>query len=311
MNAFLEPEPPANVRPETAGEPRAARNLDLAAEGCPKPAAGAWPGQEHTHTADQAANDDQTTSVGGLRAQLRTLGEMFADHQAYRIAFANRARNEALDHAVYAERVKTLEALERGLALDLVRTFRKLYPAHAAWAKATQGIGEHTIARLLASTGHPRIADPHHWEGEGAKRVLVADEPYTRNVAKFWAYCGHGDPTRKRRKGMTAADGAALGNPHAKKLAWLLATSTIKCTGQKNSRRSPYRDVYDQAREHYEERDWTDGHRHAAAIRKTAKAILKDLWLVEPAELAPSSAADPSNPNVEAPAMVASPEEPK
>lgn len=43
--------------------------------------------------------------------------------------------------------------------------------------------------------------------------------------------------------------------------------------------RSPYRDVYDAAKETWAERDTSDGHKHMHALRVTAKAILKDIWI--------------------------------
>ena len=73
---------------------------------------------------------------------------------------------------------------------------------------------------------------------------------------------------------MTASDAASLGSPRAKMIVHLMAECCMK------QRTSPYRVVYDEARMDYESRDWTDGHRHNAALRKTAKAILKDLWVV-------------------------------
>ena len=105
-----------------------------------------------------------------------------------------------------------------------------------------------------------------------------------RSVSQLWSYCGHGDPARKRRAGMTAEEAAAMGNPQAKMLTRLLAECCMKQNGgtDKNGKArlpSPYRAVYDEARMDYEARDWTDGHRHNAALRKTGKAILKDLWL--------------------------------
>lgn len=46
-------------------------------------------------------------------------------------------------------------------------------------------------------------------------------------------------------------------------------------------RRSPYRDVYDEARERYVDRpEWTLGHQHNAALRLVGKTILRDLWVV-------------------------------
>jgi hypothetical protein len=110
--------------------------------------------------------------------------------------------------------------------------------------------------------------------------VLVADPPFERSVSQLWSYCGHGDPTRRRRKGMTADDAAAMGNPALKTAVWQIAVACTKQVGTARSRRSPYRDVYDVARLTYADRDWTDAHRHAAALRKVGKEILRDLWKV-------------------------------
>jgi hypothetical protein len=262
------------------------------------------------------------------------------------------------------------------VGLAMRRSFRRAAPEVVAWLKtdATVGIGEHLLARLLGTIGHPVLAQPHHWEGEGADRVLVDDEPFKRNVAKLWAYCGVGDPARKRRVGMTAEDATALGNPRAKMLVRLIAEGCIKQVGstkvgpeslaesstdvegvesiprstsvdqatdaldvlntfpgeaamgtqpipssplpgnlsagvvtslpksiefaptpaepiddaqmvaesrRSSRRRSPYRDVYDQARTLYATRDgWSLMHQHNAALRKVSKEVLKDLWLV-------------------------------
>ena len=45
---------------------------------------------------------------------------------------------------------------------------------------------------------------------------------------------------------------------------------------------SPYRSVYDSAREYYEQvhPEWTKAHRHSASIRKMIKVWLSHVWLV-------------------------------
>lgn len=226
--------------------------------------------------------------------ELRVFAELYADVQQTRIACANRAERGGLDPMVLAAQLQGLKDSEHQLGLALVRCYRRVVPAPIrAWQQATPGIGEHLLARLLGAIGDPRWATPYHWEGEGSERVLVADPPFERNVAKLWAYCGHGDPTRKRRRGMTAEDGAALGNPRAKMLVHLLAEASMKCVGsaavitadsasdpQPTRARSPYRDTYEQSKARYLERgDWTPGHQHAAALRLVGKEILRDLWL--------------------------------
>lgn len=237
-------------------------------------------------------------AAAGYR-ELRVFAELFADVQQTRIACENRAKRGGLDPIILGHHFKGLEQSEHQLKLAMIRCYRRVVdPSIREWQEATTGIGDHTLARLLGAIGHPRHATPHHWEGEGDDRVLIADPPFERNLAKLWAYCGHGDPARRRRKGMTAEDGAALGNPRAKMLVHLLAEAAMKCVGSAaaaaaNSEglspstraRSPYRDVYDQARATYADRtdgdgkEWTPARQHAAALRLVGKEILRDLWL--------------------------------
>lgn len=174
-------------------------------------------------------------------AALRTLAESFEDAQKARIAIQLRTSPKKMKDGttqpapippeVVADALAAMEQAEKKLALAMKRAFRKAMPDVYAWVKETPGIGEHLMARLIGTIGHPVIANPYHWEGNGPDRVLVADDPFVRNVAKLWAYCGHGDPSRKRRKGMSAEDGAALGNPRAKMLTHLLAEGCMKCVG--------------------------------------------------------------------------------
>lgn len=126
-----------------------------------------------------------------------------------------------------------------------------------------------------------------------AGRHLVADEPYQRMVSQLWAYCGVGDPERKRHAGMDKDEALACGKPLAKSLCRLLAESCVKVN------RGPYREVYDLARIRYATRlhkkpcvrcgpsgkpaaegsPWSAAHQHGAALRLVSKEILKDLWL--------------------------------
>ena len=118
---------------------------------------------------------------------------------------------------------------EKKVQLVLVREYRRVVPEPVRdWQKETRGIGEHLLARLLGHIGHPQQTVKHHWEGEGKDRVLVVDGPYRRRVSDLWSYCGHGDPKRRRARGMSAEETAALGNPIAKSLVHLLAESCVK-----------------------------------------------------------------------------------
>jgi hypothetical protein len=286
-----------------------------------------------------AASSGDVSSASAYR-ELRVFAELFADVQQTRIACGHRANRcircmhipkdhqgpcgkedcdcpnlFLLDPGQLKPQLDMLAATEHQLGLAMVRCYRRVVDQNIrTWQQDTTGIGEHLLARLLGTIGHPRHATPYHWEGQGPERVLIADPPFERNVAKLWAYCGHGDPDRKRRKGMTAEDGAALGNPRAKMLVHLLAEAAMKCVGsaainlsapiratqpadaqnagsvarllaaptdtsRPTRARSPYRDTYEEARLRFADRDWTPAHQHAAALRSVGKEILRDLWV--------------------------------
>lgn len=210
-------------------------------------------------------------------AELRTWSEMFADAQAARVACANRAGRAELDAETYKPQLDAMKTAEQSLGLAMRRSYRRVAPEEVVrWQKATVGIGEHLMARLLGEIGHPIHTTVHEWKGEGSDRTLVVVGAMDRQVSDLWSYCGHGDPDRRRRKGMSAEEAAALGSPRAKMLTRLLAEGCMK------QRRSPYRDVYDDRRAQTaaSDRDWSDGHMHSDALRITGKRILQDLWRV-------------------------------
>lgn len=163
--------------------------------------------------------------------ELRVLAECFEDAQKSRIAISNRIGSGQIPAEIAALILASAEDTEHKVRLALRRSFKRSAPVIYAWSKDVPGLGDHLMARLIGTIGHPVYAFPHHWEGEGSERVLVADEPFRRNVAKLWAYCGYGDPSRKRKKGMTADDAIALGNPRAKMILRLLAEACLKCVG--------------------------------------------------------------------------------
>lgn len=176
-------------------------------------------------------DDDLHFDVSSYHA-LRALAEMYSDIQKTRIGIGNRlGRGEGFG-GMFRDHVDGLEAMEHQWQLDLVRQFRKTVPAGVrSWQKTERGIGEPLLARLLGHLGHPRIALPQHWEGTGSNRKLVEDEAYVRTRAQLRAYCGHGDPNRKKFSGMSAEDAFRLGNPRCKMLVHLLAEACAKQPG--------------------------------------------------------------------------------
>lgn len=238
---------------------------------------------------------------------LNLQGSIFDTLQQTRIMLSNRLTNprvkdlaDAYGLTIHLDAIKAAET-EAGKIL------RQLYIAAVpeeilVWQSQSPGVGELLTARLLGRTGHPRMAFPKRWvDGtKGAKLELIDDEPYTRSLRQFWAFCGLGDPLRKRVRNMTQAEALALGDPNAKKIMWNIATSVMRNSGARREQpRTSYRVVYDAARIHYDERlhatpcvrcgpsgkpaqegsQWNDGHKHAAALRKMQKEILRDLWI--------------------------------
>jgi hypothetical protein len=196
-----------------------------------------------------------------------------------------KARGFGLDPSVPAvrtimERLAEVTVSEHTTQLALGRVLRRhaLYP----WIKAQVGLGDKQVARLLGA-----IKDPY-WNGAHGR---------PRTVSELWAYAGF-KPGQRRRKGEQGS-----WSTDAKVRAYLIADKCIMFDGKpdKNGNprpRSPYRDVYDRRRVATADRThdevclrcgpsgkpaavgtpWSAAHRHADALRVTAKALLRDLW---------------------------------
>lgn len=241
---------------------------------------------------------------------LRAAGDEYDAVQRARIRAGNRQdafqRNagDALDerHKSMAEMLGVdiagqLQGLEDDVARALRRVYRKVVPdVIVQWQQAQLGVGDLQFARLLGHLGHPRIAEPSHWEGTGSDRILVAEEPFERTVSQLVAYCGRtGDPMRRKRVGMSAEEAFGGGKPVLKMLTFLIAEAMVKAgvrkLGEPNdsvrydieARKaiSPWGQMYlDLRREHFERLDWTPGHQHSAALHRIAKELVKELWRV-------------------------------
>lgn len=219
---------------------------------------------------------------------LRTLGSLLDDLEAVRVMNANRvgALQRSTGAALPALDVISgqVAAVEHSAELELVRMWRR-HPL-APWAAEYRGLGEKSIARLIAVIGDPAVRTLGHW-GEGREWIIDGYEP--RTLAQLRSYCGHGSPERVKRKGMTQAELMQMGNPRAKKQTWLISTSLLKAGN---------RAVYDEARAKYADAvheracvrcgpagrpaavgtPLSAAHQHARALRATGKAFLADLW---------------------------------
>jgi hypothetical protein len=139
---------------------------------------------------------------------------------------------------------------------------------------ASRGVGAKQLARLLGAIG-----DPYWHTGENRPRT----------VSQLWSYSGLAvrdgqAPRRKRGEKSNWSE-------NARKRTWLIANSCIKTTG-------PFRDIYDMARDRYEDAvheyecircgpagkpaqigsPLSNGHRHARGLRAVGKAVQKAIW---------------------------------
>jgi hypothetical protein len=104
------------------------------------------------------------------------------------------------------------------------------------------------------------------------KVAVHIDIERCQKISSLWRYAGYGvvEGSRERlKKGEKASF-----NRDLKTACWLVARSMIRLN-------SPYRAVYDEARRRYDETrpDWTNGHKHNAALGKMIKVWLSHVWL--------------------------------
>jgi hypothetical protein len=106
----------------------------------------------------------------------------------------------------------------------------------------------------------------------GAKVIAMIDIERATTVSALWRYAGYGVKDGEREK---PVKGEKLHyNARLKTTCYLVATSFLRCN-------SPYRQIYDSAKEFYQTNraEWTKLHVHNAAMRKMIKVWLSHLWL--------------------------------
>lgn len=175
--------------------------------------------------------------------------------QKARIQFSNRldAMQRGVDDPTHADMIERwlhrFEQLEADLDDD-IRAMAQDMPIVDRMI-AVKGVGE-----LLA-----------------VKVASMIDITRADTVSALWKYAGYG-VTNGERDRLQKGEKAPY-NKRLKTTCYLVATSFLKS-------RSPYRDIYDEARDYYERErsDWTKAHRHAAAMRKMTKIWLSHLWVV-------------------------------
>lgn len=217
------------------------------------------------------------------------------------------------DHPEVAKLILTVKALgaaEHDAILNLQRALRK-HPL-APFQKRHKGIGEKQLARLLAVLGDPFWNDLHQrprtvselWAYCGLHVIKTSGgqipcDIHPLNAAGTQPHTGSHLPldhqsarapgvAPKRQRGQRSN-----WSEDARKRTWVIAAAMPKFPG------GHYESVYRQAREKYADAvhpvecvrcgpsgkpapagsPLSDGHKHARAIRITAKEILKGLWI--------------------------------
>jgi hypothetical protein len=189
-----------------------------------------------------------------------------------------------------------IAALEHETVLSLQKAMRK-HPL-GAWQRSQKGVGEKTLARLLACIGDPYVR-------------MDTNQP--RTVSQLWAYCGlHTVPNPDFPADQGAGDThtAAVGgdqlqpnqnvsarrrkgeqsnwSTNAKTRAYLISEALVKAgvrkdpdTGERYALNgSEYGQLYIDRRKHtaVTHPEWTPAHSQNDAMRILSKRLLRNLW---------------------------------
>lgn len=106
-----------------------------------------------------------------------------------------------------------------------------------------------------------------------AKAVSLIDISRAPTISALWRYAGYGLNRNGERDKPTKGEKLKYNN-RLKSTIYNISSSFLKAN-------SPYREIYDIAKEKYEleKTDWTKLHRHLASMRKMSKMFLSHLWL--------------------------------
>lgn len=189
---------------------------------------------------------------------MRMLVDFYNQIQKVRVGMGNRVgaiERGADDHDVesmgrFGDWADMLEKMEH----EIVKEMSGQLDNHPAWPwlKEVRGVGPTLAAKLVA---------------------LIGDISTFDTVSKLWRFAGYAviDGQRERpTKGEQLHYSIRL-----KTTIYLIAESFLRSG-------SPYRKIYDDAKEYYQVNrpEWQKGHIHMASMRKMSKIFLSHLWQV-------------------------------
>lgn len=241
-----------------------------------------------TPPTNESSSPIGSTSAGPTLADplIGMAADVLDDIERVRTANANRLRQltdtSELGHGLTLDnpdvaRLAALVAALQAAEDDAVKNLERIVRRHplGKWAKGITGVGDKQLGRLLAVLRDPAWNDP----GEAP-----------RTFGQLVAYCGL-DPVdgmaRTHRRGAKSN-----WNEAARMRLRLIAAKVIMFA------HSPYRPVYDEARDRYTDAvhvhacvrcgpkgkpaqpgsPLSAGHQHARALRLVMRVILRDLW---------------------------------
>lgn len=222
-----------------------------------------------------------------LHAVMAHYARQLWDAQKDRIVASNRVkameRDGLADYAgpaneVVANYLKIERDIEKILVADARRHFMR------DWIEAQRGIGLPGFARLLGVTGDisrfPTVSKLwkylglHVVDGHAPKRKK--GESWTHTECGFWHLrtCKPDCKTDHHPNCVEGGIGTAYA-PQGRVLCHQLGEAIVKVGGD-----GPYRRAYDERKAYYERErpDWTQAHRHNAAMRFAVKLLVRNLW---------------------------------
>lgn len=232
--------------------------------------------------------------------QLRTAARNYYDAHRFTTRLSNRIKALARQdppkaHPLLEAQLKSAQDARTMLGRDLKKIYKQLMsekcPALLKYQQETVGIGDTYMAQLVGVVGDFKMYTEAWWEEDPTgdeKRVLVMGDEKSVGVREIWAYCGHGDATRKRKRGESQETQFKAGSPYAKTIVHMMAEFALRQNGGEDKNGNPrpctpYYNTYLDARCNAEDRhpEWTKAHQYNHAVRLVGKAILKDIWRVQ------------------------------
>lgn len=190
-----------------------------------------------------------------LYSNLRMLADDYQQVQKLRVAIGNRidacrreADEEGITLTLWRERYGVLLDIEKGIIGEM----RPEIELHPAWPflERVRGISHCLGGQLLG---------------------LIGDIEDFATISKLWRFAV-GAPIEGKVEKPTRGEKLHY-SARLKKTMYVIGTSFLKSN-------SPYRTIYNKAKEYYQaNRDWTKLRIHYASLRKMEKIFLAHLWL--------------------------------